>query len=98
LMNGKVIGDATSLERSELLAAVADSPFLDTPGRIETLYLAVLSRLPRPAERERMVRYVEGGGSAGNGANPAARLQNYNRALTDVYWALLNTAEFLLNH
>ena len=29
-MNGKIIADATSLERSETLAAVADAPFMDT--------------------------------------------------------------------
>ena len=41
-MNGRLTADATSLERSQLLAAILDSPFMDTPQRIETLYLATL--------------------------------------------------------
>ncbi len=50
LMNGKVAADATSLERSETLAAVVDAPFLTTAERVETLYLATLSRKPEPKE------------------------------------------------
>src|SRR5262249_40872924 len=61
LMNGKFIADATSVERSETFAAVVDAPFLDTRGRVETLYLATLSRFPTPKEADRLVRYVEGG-------------------------------------
>ena len=63
LMNGKMIGDATSLERSELLAAVVDSPFMDTQERIETLYLATLTRKPKEKELARLVAYVDGGGA-----------------------------------
>jgi hypothetical protein len=83
LMNGKIASDATSLEKSETLAAVADAPFLDTAAKIETLYLAVLSRRPTERERERMVKYVDERG---------------DRALADVFWALLNGPEFVLNH
>jgi hypothetical protein len=84
LMNGKFIDDATGLERSETLAAVASAPFLDTAGKVETLYLAVLSRRPRPEEKARLVKYVENG--------------DREHALADVFWTLLNSGEFLLNH
>src|SRR5205823_6594835 len=47
LMNGQLVADATSLERSETLAAVADVPFMDLKEKVETLYLATLSRPPR---------------------------------------------------
>ena len=67
------------------LSAVADAPFLTTAGRIEALYLATLSRAPRPEELNRLVRYVEAGGAGG-------------RALADVFWALLNGIEFRTNH
>ena len=40
LMNGPLMASVTSLESSDTLAAVAEAPYLDTPGRIETLYLA----------------------------------------------------------
>src|SRR5262249_22552210 len=35
LMNGKFVGDATSLGRSSTLAAVAEAPFLDTAAKVE---------------------------------------------------------------
>ncbi len=88
LMNGKFLADATSLDRSESLAAVADAPFMDTPEKVETLFLLALSRKPRPEELDRMVKYVESGGPK----------KDPRRALGDVFWALLNSGEFMLNH
>ncbi len=88
LMNGKLVADATSLERSELLAGVLDAPFFTDTQRIETLYLATLSRKPKPAEAERLLKYVEKGGPTGD----------RKKALADVFWALLNSGEFILNH
>jgi hypothetical protein len=88
LMNGKLVDEATTLSRSELLAAVTEAPFLDTKAKIETLYLAALARKPRPAESERLVKYVDKGGPSGD----------RKQALADVFWAVLNSGEFLLNH
>ncbi len=87
LMNGRVIESATGLENSETLAAVVDNPFMSTAERIETLYLATLSRLPTEKEASRMVRHVEEAGADGKAAN---------QALADVFWVLLNSGEFLL--
>jgi hypothetical protein len=88
LMNGKFVSDATGLELSGTLAAVANAPFLDTAGRVETLYLAALGRLPTGPERTKVVGYVEKGGPSGDP----------DKALADVFWALLNSSEFALNH
>ncbi len=88
LMNGTLTAEATDLERSTTLAAVLDAPFMDNAGRIDTLYLAALGRKPRPEEAARLLRYVEGGGVD---RRPA-------RALADVFWVLLNSGEFILNH
>jgi hypothetical protein len=88
LMNGKFIADATSLGHSETLAAVADAPFMDTAGRIETLYLAAYGRKPRPQENARLVKYVDQGGPS----------HDPQQALADVFWVLLNSSEFFLNH
>ncbi|HZV07849.1 MAG TPA: DUF1549 and DUF1553 domain-containing protein [Gemmataceae bacterium] len=88
LMNSQLVGNATHPSRSVFLAAVLNAPFLDTDGRIETLYLAALSRKPRPDELEKYHRYIEKGGAA---KDPKA-------ALGDVFWALLNSPEFFLNH
>ncbi len=100
LMNGQVTSSATDLERSETLAALLDAPFMDTAERIETLYLAALSRKPTPRELSRMTHYVESGGSVGDpsSATPADRQKQYNQALADVFWVLLNSGEFFLNH
>jgi hypothetical protein len=88
LMNGKVTADATSVEHGPTLAAIAEAPWLDTEGRIQALYLAALSRKPRPEESARLVRYVDSGRP---GHAP-------RKALADVLWALLNSSEFLFNH
>ena len=88
LMNGKLVANATDLEDGATLAAVADAPFMDTAERVETLYLAALGRPPQPEEAARLVRYVEDGG-----ADRTSR-----QALADVFWALLNSGEFILNH
>lgn len=85
LMNGKLVADATSLERSETLAAVTDAPFMDLNERIETLYLATLSRRPNDKELARLVKFVEAE-------------KDRSVALADVFWALLNSGEFMLNH
>jgi len=92
LMNGKVTVAATTLDHSETLAAVTDAPFLTTPQRIETLYLAALSRKPEAKELDRAVKFVE---SAVKGAKKPDAASN---ALADVFWALLNSPEFVLNH
>jgi hypothetical protein len=96
LMNGQVTTAATDLERSETLAALLDAPFMDTAERIETLYLATLSRKPSPHELSRMTTYVESGGSSGD--TTADKQKQYNQALADVFWVLLNSGEFFLNH
>ena len=88
LMNSPVIANATHPSRSEFLTAVVNAPFLDTDGRIETLCLATLSRKPRPDEADKYRRYVEKGGAS----------KDQKAALADVFWALLNSPEFFLNH
>lgn len=88
LMNGRLVADATSPDRGATLPALADSYFLDTAGKVETLYLATLTRRPRPEELERLVPYVDRGGPT---LNP-------RKALADVFWSLLDSAEFVLNH
>jgi hypothetical protein len=88
LMNGKLMAQVTSPDRSATLAAVADAPFLDTNQKLETLFLAALSRPPRPDEVERFGRYV----------NEAATKGADRSALGDVFWVLLNSPEFVLNH
>jgi hypothetical protein len=95
LMNGTFTADTTnpsetkSPQQTLTLIAVQDAPFLDTPAKkVETLYLATVSRKPTKAESDRCVKYIEEGGPE----------HDSKKALSDVFWALLNSAEFFLNH
>jgi hypothetical protein len=89
LMNDRLMDDATSLRGSPVLAAVAKAGGKrSTAQQVEELYLAVLSRPPRPEESERLVRYVETYGAA----------RDRTVALCDIFWALLNNSEFALQH
>jgi hypothetical protein len=90
LMNGKVMAAATSLEDSETLAAVVEAPFVATEERIATLYLAALSREPQAEEVKRAVQFVNDAGKRHKGSK--------KEALADVFWALLNSPEFIVNH
>ena len=88
LMNGAHLVAATSPETGEVLGAVAEAPYLDTAGRIETLFLAALTRRPTAGEATLLARHVD------RHDGPDGRAG----ALADVFWALLNGPEFRLNH
>ncbi len=95
LMNGAYVGEATDLARSDLLIAL-EAPFFSDEQRVETLFLSTLSRLPSEEERAIFVARVRGSRhspSAADGSDSDRR-----QALGDVLWALLNSAEFTLNH
>ncbi len=87
LMNGKFIADATTLGTSPTLTAACETPGLTTTGRVEALYIATLGRKPTEKELVRVVKYIDDAGKD--------RLAD---RLGDVFWALLNHAEFRLNH
>jgi hypothetical protein len=88
LMNNKLITDAVNPDRSVVLGAIAAASFMSTAGKVEALFLAALSRKPRSDEMARYSRYVEEGGVSGS----------KKKALSDVFWVLLNSTEFVLNH
>ena len=87
LMNGTSIRQATDLAQSDLLVAL-EAPFFSNEKLVEVLFLSTLSRMPDDEETERFVEYVKKGGPTGDS----------RKALSDVLWALLNSAEFILNH
>ena len=86
LMNGSIITQATTLEDSMTLRAVVDAPFLKDTEKLDALFLAAYSRLPRAAERERFLKVVR--------AKPEAEAQR--QAYANIFWALLNSPEFVL--
>jgi hypothetical protein len=88
MMNGSFVAAGTRLREGRTLSAIADYPFADDAKRIETLYLAALARRPRPDELADALKFVQGAG-----ADDAA-----TSALGDLFWALLNSGEFMSNH
>jgi hypothetical protein len=111
LMNSPVMDESTAPRRGSTLAALLDAPFLDTRGRIEMLYLCTLSRRPTTDETKTLIRYVERGGAhaaskpkLGNvfqqtiATDKSKIRSDHEIALGDVFWALLNSSEFLTNH
>jgi hypothetical protein len=86
-MNGRFVNDATTLESNSTLAAICEVPGLTTGERVDALYVATVSRKPTPQERDRLVSYVDAGGKERQAEPPG-----------EVFWTLLNCAEFRLNH
>jgi hypothetical protein len=87
LMHGRFVGDATTVQHGGTLTAVVETPFLQTQDRIEILYLATLGRPPSEREAEKASTYIA-----------RATAAREPERLADVLWALLNSAEFRLNH
>jgi hypothetical protein len=87
LMNGSLVSRATTLEDSLTLRAVVEAPFLKDDEKLDTLFLAAYSRLPRAAERDRLLKLVR--------AKPDDR-EAQRQAYANIFWALLNSPEFIL--
>ncbi|MGE0757980.1 MAG: DUF1553 domain-containing protein, partial [Pirellulaceae bacterium] len=87
MLNGDQLDAAARGESSALLAGL-ESPLFDDGERVETLFLATLCRFPTQEERSQFATYVERGAAAGR----------QREALSDVLWAMLNSAEFVFNH
>jgi hypothetical protein len=86
LMNGELIRRATGNQPGSMLAKIAGDTKMDNAQKIRYLYLAGLSRVPTKKElgicNELLV----------------ARQGKVGLALQDIWWAVLNTNEFILIH
>jgi len=87
LMHGHLIHGATDLASSGLLQSL-NAPFFSDEQRIKTLFLSTLSRFPDEKEQEKMLAYLQA----------ALGDQERSKALGDILWALLNSAEFTFIH
>jgi len=87
MMNSKYVAEKTSASRNESLQTLITQPG-SNDRKVTSLYWMILSRPPRTEELKRMSTYVGTGGPS----------HDHARALEDVYWVLLNSSEFLLNH
>jgi hypothetical protein len=88
MMNGKEINEAISREKKGAVAlAMAGSR---SPAVVvEKLYLTALNRRPRPAELKGVLVKIQ---------LRRGFKDSYKAAYEDLFWALLNSNEFLLNH
>lgn len=87
LINGRLTADASNADSSPRLKQLLGDPTLNTPERIDALFRATLSRPADPAELAPLIDYVDATTSADSG-----------HRLGDVFWMLLNSAEFRWNH
>jgi hypothetical protein len=85
MFNGDMIKTATSTGKGGFLDQVASSG-LSNAGKIEALYMAALARMPSRPEVATANRML------------AARKGDAIGALQDVWWAVLNSNEFIIKH
>ena len=85
LFNGDLVQKATSSEKGSFLWTVANSS-MPAKQKIEHLFLAGLSRSPTSREVQVANQLL------------AARKGDVAAALQDVWWAVLNSNEFIFNH
>ncbi len=86
MMNGGLVKKATECSPGSFLHTVATSGELSNPQRITYLYQAALARNPKRDEVVICNKLL------------AARGGNTPEALRDIWWALLNSNEFILIH
>lgn len=84
MMNGVDISEATSQASGGILAAI-DAPFLNEDEKLNILFLATLSRPARAKEIEVSRKLLK-------------HAKSKEKGFGDVLWALLNSAEFAMNH
>ena len=87
LMNGRVTAGVSDKDGSNMLGAIV-APFMSDDERVESMFLATLSRPPDNEERQACIAILA----------ECKSDEERNRALSDVLWALLNSTEFAFNH
>jgi hypothetical protein len=85
MFNGELVKEATSTGKGGFLDKVAKGP-TSNEDKVRMLYMAALARKPSPKET-----------GAAN-ALLVARKGDVAGALQDIWWAVLNSNEFIINH
>lgn len=85
MMNGDLMKRAVSSQHEGLLKSVASSE-MKFDKKVEHLFLSALSREPTKREQQAAATILANGGG------------NERTALEDIWWALLNSNEFILDH
>ena len=87
MINGNMVNDSANHEELGGFINYVLGKWRDPIERMEYIYLNVLSRLPSAKEKTYFRRYLE-----------QSLYSDKNLAYEDLYWVLLNSAEFSLNH
>ena len=87
MINGNMVNDSVSHEEYGSFVNYVLEKWREPVKRMEYIYLNVLSRLPTAKEKNYFRRYLE-----------RSLYRNKDLAYEDLYWVLLNSAEFSLNH
>lgn len=85
MFNGDLIKQATNIEKGSFLGKVAASP-MKPADKISFLFISALGRKPNAVELRVADQLV------------AARKGDTAAALQDMWWAVLNSNEFIMNH
>ena len=87
MINGGIVNDGASHEERGSFIHYVLEKWREPLDRVEHIYLNVLSRVPTAKEKTYFQRYLE-----------RSLYRNKDLAYEDLYWVLLNSAEFSLNH
>ena len=87
MINGDMVNDSASHEEHGSFINYVLVKWREPADRMKYIYLNILSRLPTTKEKTYFQRYME-----------RSLYRNKDLAYEDLYWVLLNSAEFSLNH
>jgi len=96
MFNGDLIKKATDGEKGSFLWEVAHNPKAKSSQKIEYLYLAALARKPSKAEIGMANNLLRARMSEAKSREEAEKAGT--AALQDMWWAILNSNEFILQH
>ena len=87
MINGPMVNDSGDTKARGSFLRYILGKWRQPGNRLERIYLNVLSRPPKSKEKTYFKRYLD-----------RSLYRNKDLAYSDLYWSLLNSAEFALNH
>ncbi len=87
MINGDMVTESSNYKKHGSFINYVLDNWRETPERVEFIYLTVLSRKPTSKEQTFFQRYLD-----------RSLYRDKQLAYEDLYWVLLNSAEFSLNH
>ncbi len=87
MMNGNLVAERTKVDLVANAATRIAAMVRDNKEAVDATFLTVMNRLPSPTESDQFSEYLAG--KFGN---------TRSQAVSDLYWALINSTEFSWNH